>query len=901
MSTLPRNKSVSHYYYKVENGHFRFDGVSQLEPGTKVVLNLLAKDKKTLDKIIVLNTPQTLGHDGAFEFYKKRINDYIRHEESNNYRDDILDSRYSEIKKKVGSRVEEAFSDKKLSYEIINGIQKQIANDIIAEYKKEFDLTNSEDISDSVKYRVNNLNDECINGLYREAINNEDALNDSDRLIVSYKNEISETLRLALVDENRVLDIMMLWERYLYEEFRSYVLKHKKDIDVYKFQIIIDKLKKKIYYLENQVEIKIRNYIKETSYQYCNDNNCFEISSVSQPELESLYVDRIDELYESIEISRDGMNKAVDKALIEIVDVIKEIKKDDNQVDIYMDMQGGDRTAAYVVSVAMELLKRDDIVIKHRIATDFEIANFSNEIIDVTREYQVSDIISGINAFVLYGRGGDLLKYLENNQYEEDSYEQRLVTIIKNVSDSIEISDPKSFESAINELKKDEGLLNVDNYKDVYFKLIIEDIKREYNSLLSENSSLLNEIEWFVSKGFTSQALTYIEDKFPDYLINTEIDDSSSQGKIIDLEYEIHDGIYSREQVNDNMLKKGPNWETRISNVIMNSIGPQRYSEYRHEVALHIIENIIISYVDKYIDNSFGTIKEHLDKTDGLAIINDKVNTPEEASKEINEDAGFYRYIRLFNGIHRDEDWQKIRYINNWNGERIDDFKRNYQSLAASGKLRIQISKRSLKILLKRMMIKAFALYYEKDKEKRKKMLDLFTGTNGIHQFMRADIEFAGNDSDNLSSAEKFSGYVISLLKFLLKKLNNDEICELSEKIEEIDDDVAFDCYYKYDNEIILSSSLFEIGESGNKLMFNNFTCLDTIYEDEHATVKLNICEGVSKRAVDELISAYKELKDDRNLINHAVSKDDRKSVNELKERVDSFINSVRKLEKREE
>ncbi|MBO6243217.1 MAG: hypothetical protein J6O41_01425, partial [Clostridia bacterium] len=378
-------------------------------------------------------------------------------------------------------------------------------------------------------------------------------------------------------------------------------------------------------------------------------------------------------------------------------------------------------------------------------------------------------------------------------------------------------------------------------------------------------------------------------------------DDSSSQGKIIDLEYEIHDGTYLREQVNDNMLKKGPNWETRISNVIMNSIGPQRYSEYRHEVALRIIENIIISYVDKYIDNSFGEIEEHLDKTDGLAIINDTVNTPEEASKEINEDAGFYRYIILSNDKHGYEERQKISCINNWNGERIDDFKKNYQSLAAGGKLRIEISKESLKLLLKRMMIKAFTLYYEKDKEKRKKMLNLFAGTNGIKKFLEADVS---NFDDSVNTCDdEFSGYVISLLKFLLKKLNNDEICKLSEGIKEIDDDTAFECYYKCNNDIkdiIKNSNLFKNDESGNKL-FNNFICLDTIYEDGYATVKLNLRESVSKRAVDESISAYKELKDDRNLINHAVSKDDRKSVNELKERVDIFINSVRELEKKEE
>lgn len=93
MSTFSKGElSVSNYVY---NGEIRIDGpyVSQLEPVPKVLAELLAKDKKKIDYIYVLNTPETSNDKKktnslsniekkytAFEYFKERCSAFVKPE-----------------------------------------------------------------------------------------------------------------------------------------------------------------------------------------------------------------------------------------------------------------------------------------------------------------------------------------------------------------------------------------------------------------------------------------------------------------------------------------------------------------------------------------------------------------------------------------------------------------------------------------------------------------------------------------------------------------------------------------------------------------------------------------------------------------------------------------------------
>ena len=59
MSILGKNLRECVNYYIYEDKQWIFKGISQLEPGTKLVLSLLEGEHKIIDKIVILATPET--------------------------------------------------------------------------------------------------------------------------------------------------------------------------------------------------------------------------------------------------------------------------------------------------------------------------------------------------------------------------------------------------------------------------------------------------------------------------------------------------------------------------------------------------------------------------------------------------------------------------------------------------------------------------------------------------------------------------------------------------------------------------------------------------------------------------------------------------------------------------
>lgn len=73
MSTRNGNKS-NHYYYKKENGsEYRFDGIGQLEAGTKCIMSLLADKGESVDRIVIMTTKEA---EVDTEFYIRQIENF---------------------------------------------------------------------------------------------------------------------------------------------------------------------------------------------------------------------------------------------------------------------------------------------------------------------------------------------------------------------------------------------------------------------------------------------------------------------------------------------------------------------------------------------------------------------------------------------------------------------------------------------------------------------------------------------------------------------------------------------------------------------------------------------------------------------------------------------------------
>lgn len=146
---------------------------------------------------------------------------------------------------------------------------------------------------------------------------------------------------------------------------------------------------------------------------------------------------------------------------------IYKVGRDMDRINLYVDMQGGSRTSGYVRNTVLSILNNQEtsqIQIGKIVATEFNPRkSWVSQMVDETDRYRIHDLVSGMNAFIRYGKADMLVKYCEDTGEDEDSPIKKLVLVMKKV--------------------------------DVNY---------------------LQLVDWCQRKGLTQQALTIIEDKMPE-------------------------------------------------------------------------------------------------------------------------------------------------------------------------------------------------------------------------------------------------------------------------------------------------------------------------------------------------------------------------------------------------
>lgn len=90
MSTLPLGKPQNYHYQKVDaDWTYDFEGCTQMENGTKYILAKLSREKKRLNRIVIMASQKSMESlsdnekemwntsSSALEIYKSRVTDYI--------------------------------------------------------------------------------------------------------------------------------------------------------------------------------------------------------------------------------------------------------------------------------------------------------------------------------------------------------------------------------------------------------------------------------------------------------------------------------------------------------------------------------------------------------------------------------------------------------------------------------------------------------------------------------------------------------------------------------------------------------------------------------------------------------------------------------------------------------
>lgn len=198
--------------------------------------------------------------------------------------------------------------------------------------------------------------------------------------------------------------------------------------------------------------------------------------------------------------------------------------------NIYLDSQGGRRTPTFVRNTVLQLLSKTPDVYHARlrqvIATDWDPRikllddrstspeDFPNRVVDVTQEYKISDLFSGMSSFLNYGKVKDLKEQYPD--YNKNPNIKRLVDLMDRFDMALTVNNIDRLDEVIKELI--EEFENKERIGDDLFSIIAEAIRTEYKPLFEDrNGSKLPEIlDWCVSKGMYYTALVFIEAKAAD-------------------------------------------------------------------------------------------------------------------------------------------------------------------------------------------------------------------------------------------------------------------------------------------------------------------------------------------------------------------------------------------------
>lgn len=213
-----------------------------------------------------------------------------------------------------------------------------------------------------------------------------------------------------------------------------------------------------------------------------------------------------------------------------IVDAIKGTGEYDEGIEIYMDVQGGSRTDAYVRNAVLAILAKDqneEIKVKKIIATDFQPGSRRpHPIINETSRYRITDLIAGMNAFLRYGKA-DIIKDYWNTQKSNDRSVTDLINTMQKIDEALSLCNVVSLQNQIkglSELLSEEKDESAGTDADAIFTILKDGIRNDYGNILSGKDVDASElVKWARRKGLFQQAVTIIESLIPSEIVRKGI------------------------------------------------------------------------------------------------------------------------------------------------------------------------------------------------------------------------------------------------------------------------------------------------------------------------------------------------------------------------------------------
>lgn len=198
------------------------------------------------------------------------------------------------------------------------------------------------------------------------------------------------------------------------------------------------------------------------------------------------------------------------------------------EVEIYIDLQGMDIADSHTLINVLFILqneKRKKMNIEEIITTTYRPALFTNPIEDQKNRLELSDLLSSMDAFLRYGKVDGIRDYWMSRNIRDEHIE-RLIYAMQKVDVGISLCSVSDLEKGISMLKTCfwDNTKSPEAIESMIFYILKTGIRNDYGKLLRGTElNTLALIKWAMRKHFYQQALTIIESKVPEDLVQSQV------------------------------------------------------------------------------------------------------------------------------------------------------------------------------------------------------------------------------------------------------------------------------------------------------------------------------------------------------------------------------------------
>ena len=218
-------------------------------------------------------------------------------------------------------------------------------------------------------------------------------------------------------------------------------------------------------------------------------------------------------------------------------------RSEETNIHLYVDVQGGDRTSQLVINNIIQILcdessYSEEAEKKYELtdvcATKYDFGKpWEHEILSEIDRYRTINAVSGMNAFIRYGKTNSIVTYFKNPNGQYKDKISKLKEQLNQFKNSLNDNNPDALFSCITKINEivnpsiqDSTDQNNDNrdytIQDEMYIILADKINQSLNALRDKNGQLdsIKFVDWLMQKEYLLQAVTFAESMLPEYFFN---------------------------------------------------------------------------------------------------------------------------------------------------------------------------------------------------------------------------------------------------------------------------------------------------------------------------------------------------------------------------------------------